>query len=154
MFVFADETIFISKTFSDTTPESMEQGEFDKTGSVWYDASLTIAELINEIEDLYTYECSGNTLYGEWNCVNYREGRSRQYALHLSTANPLNDTKRIKNIWDAIHADDLHIITDDDGAELNIADDRRSKMRGPVHDIFMDDFNEKQITLEFERVAA
>lgn len=87
--------IIVSKTYATTTPESVENGDFEETGFVYQDEILTFHELIKEINSehychLSSYpvtEVENIWISSEFYISNYKTGEEKQYSLHFTAKN-------------------------------------------------------------------
>lgn len=91
--------ILINKTFSRTTPESAEEGEFSETGFEWENAEVTFHELVELMESHYNPSCypADGGIY-EWYSTNfevidYQEMIEEETSIHYSSDNPPRKAK-------------------------------------------------------------
>ncbi len=78
----------VSMTYSNTTPESREQGNFSETGFVWENQTYNTIELIDLINSFGYYELSDHggksiSFYGDWFTQDYTIGEDCQECLHV-----------------------------------------------------------------------
>jgi hypothetical protein len=80
--------IILSKTFSETTPESAEHGDFSNSGFEWQDVEYTFKELIDELKNNnYCIHQLDRTISNDFETVCYRTMTERQFSLHYSRDN-------------------------------------------------------------------
>lgn len=93
-------SILISRYYSETTPESAEDGDFSDTGFVYDSCEFTFRELVRELRDFYTLSDSRFSGVGTWACsgfetTDYRTGTEREETLHFSRDN----APRLEKYW-------------------------------------------------------
>src|SRR5215469_6335721 len=94
--------ILINRTFTDCTPASAENGDFEDSGFLAKDESVSFRELVDLLKCHGVPSCSpasGDTF--EWyasgfDVVDYSTGRERETAVHFSRANP----PRVAKYWE------------------------------------------------------
>lgn len=86
-------TLLISRTYSEVTPESAEDGDFSKTGFVYENTEFTFRELVRELRDCqYLSESHPGDCAHVWAStgfatVNYYTGAEREENIHFSRSN-------------------------------------------------------------------
>ena len=91
--------ILISKTYSEMTPESAEDGEYSYSGFVWEDCEYSFRELVELLRECSEASCwpatgSVNEWYcNEWGTTDYSTGEQRQECVHYSHKNPSKNAK-------------------------------------------------------------
>ena len=91
--------ILISKSYTEITPESAENGEFSNTGFVYANCEFTFSELVRELREYSetsSYPCYGSKW--DWVSTNseiddYSTMTERSESLHFSHLNPERKTK-------------------------------------------------------------
>lgn len=91
--------ITISRTFSETTPESAEQGDFSDSGFIVHSEQVTFKELVCLMGEHTNPSCSpasGDT--SEWYTTHpytscYRTGTEREEGIHYGRENPAKNAK-------------------------------------------------------------
>jgi len=86
-----NEVFTVSRTYAETTPESVAFGVFSDTGFVYKNEKMTLKEVIRELESNYMYEPScypaneENRFWfsSEFTAVCYKTGTERQESLHI-----------------------------------------------------------------------
>ncbi len=82
-------TILVSRCYSETTPESAEQGDFSDTGFVHEAEPFTFSELVRVIsQGGFRQEGGTDWLCTGYSTVDYRTGIEREETLHFNRANP------------------------------------------------------------------
>ena len=72
----------VSKTYSQTTPESAEDGDFSDSGFVWEDVPYTFRELVELLDSReWTYEHGIITNY--WNIIDFSTMTEEEEQLHV-----------------------------------------------------------------------
>ena len=137
MKVFNDEVISVSCTYSETTYESIDAGDFSDTGFVFTTDEFTIEELVDYIDrNGFNYGYHGNELSTEWRIKCYRTGTERSETIHLDH----NANKHQIAMWKAIQDGTLERLCEiDDAHEYETRDEGR-----PVAYLHLAEFNEKQ----------
>ena len=87
----------VSKTYSETTPESASEGDFSNTGFVYKDQSFTLRELIRELEDCselssWPVKTPADCHRGIWASTEshitcYRTGTETSESIHIESVN-------------------------------------------------------------------
>lgn len=86
--------LLISKTYSEVTPESAENGELSDTGFVFKDEPFSFRELVDELRNYSCMSsCPSDGATSEWasthmETVDYTTGTDREESLHFSRKNP------------------------------------------------------------------
>lgn len=81
--------ILVSRCYSETTPESAENGDTSDTGHVYESQPFTFSELVQEIRNGgFSREGSTEWLSTGYSCTDYRTGTDREETLHFDRANP------------------------------------------------------------------
>jgi hypothetical protein len=88
--------LIISRTYEETTPESVEDGDFSDSGFVYKDTEFSFRDLVTELRrggfsEMSSWPCHGDprdwaSQYHETTC--YRTGTTRAESLHFSRSNP------------------------------------------------------------------
>lgn len=87
------KNLLISRTYSETTPESVEYGDFSDTGFVFEDTEFTFRELVRELRDCqYLSESHPGDCAHVWASTgfetkNYYTGTEREENIHFSRSN-------------------------------------------------------------------
>lgn len=80
------------RCFADTTPESVEHGDFEETGilSEW---NLTFRELVEELSGHQHWQLAdgGNWFTTGFYTIDYRTGRDREETLHVRRPSPRHE---------------------------------------------------------------
>lgn len=80
--------IILSKTYSETTPESAEQCEFSDAGFEWQDVEYTFKELIDELKNNnYYIRQLDMTISTDFEIECYATMTEKSYSLHYSRDN-------------------------------------------------------------------
>lgn len=84
--------ILISRCYSETTPESAEEGDFSDTGFVYDSCEFTFRELVRELREFTSLSCSHYSGVSTWACsgfeaTDYSTGTEREETLHFSREN-------------------------------------------------------------------
>lgn len=83
--------LLISRCYSETTPESAEDGDFPDTGFVYESQEFTFRELVCELRAFCTLSDSRFSGVVTWACsgfeTDYRTGTEREETLHFSRDN-------------------------------------------------------------------
>ena len=91
--------ILISKTYSETTPESAEDGEFSDSGFVFEDAECTFREVVGYLKEHTESSCypvSGDTseyFSSGFSVDDYQTGTETETSIHYSRKNPSRKDK-------------------------------------------------------------
>lgn len=91
--------ILVNKTFVETTPESVAEGELSDLGMYEQDLQVTFSELVNLLKEHSNPSQSPNdgSIYvwyaNDFHVTNYRTGTERQEAIHFSSRNTPNAAK-------------------------------------------------------------
>lgn len=95
--------LLISRTYSETTPESAEDGDFSDTGFVYQDVEFTFRELVKELSEMSEssrWPSTGST--HDWYSTPFEvtdygtgTGTERQESIHFSRSNP----PRLAKYW-------------------------------------------------------
>lgn len=85
-------TVLLSKTYSEITPESAEDGDTSDEGFVWLHVAHTFRELIEVLREHRNASSSGETSSGTWFSCDwytdcYETGTERQTSIHYSRDN-------------------------------------------------------------------
>lgn len=72
----------VSKTYSQTTPESVEFGDFSDSGFVWKEVPYTFRELV-ELLDSREWDFDGSSISSGWNTICYQTGTEEEEQLHV-----------------------------------------------------------------------
>lgn len=72
----------VSKTYSQTTPESIEFGDFSDSGLVWEDVPYTFRELVELLDSREWYFDEGVISNG-WNTIDYATLTEEEERLHV-----------------------------------------------------------------------
>lgn len=86
--------LLVSKTYSQVTPESSEDGDFSDTGFIFEDEEHSFRELVDlmrEHGEPSCYPASGETyewLSSGWDTTDYSTGEQEQTSIHYSRNNP------------------------------------------------------------------
>ena len=86
-------TLLISRTYSEVTPESAEDGDFSDTGFVYEDTEFTFRELVRELRDCselsasHPGDCANVWASTGFETVNYYTGTEREESVHFSREN-------------------------------------------------------------------
>jgi len=86
--------LLISKTYSEVTPESAENGEHSDSGFVFQDEPFTFRELVEELRNFSCMSsCPSDGSTHDWastymETVDYATGTDREESLHFSRKNP------------------------------------------------------------------
>lgn len=95
--------ILINRTFAETTPESVEIGDFSNTGFVIENEQVTFRELVKLMEEHYLPSSSlinEHTWFStEFYTTNYRTGAEREESIHFSRDNSSNVLKYWAKAW-------------------------------------------------------
>ena len=90
----ASPTILISRCYATTTPDSVEAGDFEDTGSVYHNNEFSFRDLVQEMRDFTEASCSPNNgdvrtwLSTGFQVESYSTGEEREETLHFSRDNP------------------------------------------------------------------
>jgi len=93
--------LIISRSYSETTPESAEDGDFSDTGFVYEAQEFTFRELVEELRDCYTLSESpsrgGRHVWAStsWETSDYSTGTEREENVHFHRDNP----ERLARYW-------------------------------------------------------
>lgn len=93
--------ILLSKTFSEVTPESAENGETSDSGFVWENSPHTFRELIYLLREHATSSSTNKqkTVHDwfstDWSIEDYSTVTERQESIHFSHTN----TSRAEKYW-------------------------------------------------------
>lgn len=85
--------ILISRTYSETTPESAEDGDFSDTGFIYEAHEFTFRELVRELRDCYSLSESpsrgGRDVWAStnWETSDYSTGTEREESVHFHRDN-------------------------------------------------------------------
>lgn len=91
--------ILISKTYSEITPESAEDGEFSDSGFVFEDAECTFRELVDYLKEhkgSSCYPCKGEIseyFSSGFSVDDYQTGTETGTSIHYSRKNPSRKDK-------------------------------------------------------------
>ena len=91
--------ILITKTYTECTPESAEDGDYSDQGVIQEDESYTFGELVRalrEHRECSEYPVSDSTFTwfsSGFDMVDYQTGTERETAIHYSRANPPRNAK-------------------------------------------------------------
>lgn len=88
-------TILISRTYSETTPESAEDGDFSDTGFVYQDQEFTFRELVDELRECCHSSSGGAWFSTQFEVTDYSDGTEREESVHFSRNNP----DRLAKYW-------------------------------------------------------
>lgn len=77
----------VSKTYSQITPESAEDGDFSDRGFVWQDVPYTFRELVELLESREWY-FDGSSISNGWNVIDYSTMTEEEEQLHVSCPTP------------------------------------------------------------------
>ncbi|WCD44232.1 hypothetical protein Lumi_093 [Xylophilus phage Lumi] len=92
----------LSKTFSETTPESAENGDTSATGFVWEDVQHTFRECVELLREhryascspLPSHQVTDFTWFSSgWNVEDYSTCTERETSIHYSRSNPPRNLK-------------------------------------------------------------
>lgn len=72
----------VSKTYSQVTPESAEDGDFSDCGFVWEDVPYTFRELV-ELLDSREWSFDGSSISNGWNIIDYATMSEEEEQLHV-----------------------------------------------------------------------
>ena len=87
-------TILVNRCYAETTPESVEDGEFSDTGTISENEEMTFRELVRAMQEhsqCSCYPASGSThewLFTGFSTTDFRTGTERDESLHYSRQNP------------------------------------------------------------------
>lgn len=141
MKIYSDERLTYSRTYNETTPESVENGDFSDTGIVFSNYDAMVDLFIEEAEEFLDKESAPWFSTG-FNTTCYKTGTEREECLHLSRA----ATPRMKLIWTAVATGMYEFIDVDDD---DYDPDERNKGL-PVSFEFIDEFNKVQTNLNLD----
>ena len=80
-----------SVTFSTTTPESVEHGDFEETGFEVEPIVVSPTYVHQDAGQYYTYDAEGSDWFSSsWETTDYRTGEAIQRSLHLSDLNSVS----------------------------------------------------------------
>ena len=106
------ETIVLSRTFSESTPESVEHGDFSDTGFICEGDTYDMVELVDMVAEHSQHsssEVDHNTWTScDWYTTCYKTGTEREESLHLKSTDSLS-----KAIWVAALKGELTLIEND-----------------------------------------
>lgn len=86
-------TLLISRTYSEVTPESAEDGDFSDTGFVYKDNEFTFRELVRELRDCCHLSASHpgdrSNVWAStgFSTSDYSTGTEREESVHFSRSN-------------------------------------------------------------------
>lgn len=92
-------TLFITRTFQETTPESAEIGEFSDHGFIETDTPYTFRELVDKLKECcHLSSTPHDDCYFVWAsteayCTDYGTGTYRTENVHFSRNNPVKNRK-------------------------------------------------------------
>lgn len=85
------KTLLISKTYTITTQESAEHGDFADYGFVFEDVEFTFRELVRELRDYFNPSqlpiVNGHCWVSTYPETDYQSGEETEYSLHFSHKN-------------------------------------------------------------------
>ena len=78
----------VGQTYSETTPESVEHGDFSDNGwEVERNNETSLVELLDMVRDQgvehIQYSTNSIDIYGNWYTTDYRTGEQKQTAVHV-----------------------------------------------------------------------
>ena len=91
--------ILVSKTYSETTPESVDDCELSDSGFVFENSEYTFRELVRLMRDYREPSCypaNGSThewYSSGWNIYDYRTMTEREESIHFSHNNPPHNAR-------------------------------------------------------------
>lgn len=85
------KTLFnVSKTYQVVTEESASHGDFSEGGFEFEDSSMSLREILDEVNSLGYFEVNDSTdqigLYGVDPDIDYQSGEETTYALHIDAS--------------------------------------------------------------------
>ena len=81
-------TILVSRCYSETTPESVEDGDISDSGFIFQEEEMTVQELAREIRrECFHPETGSDWLSTGYYISNYSTGTEREETLHFSREN-------------------------------------------------------------------
>lgn len=138
---YSDETIILGRTYNETTPESVAEGDFSESGWVFQDVEHTVDEFVHLIDsELMTCE-SSTWLSTDWYTTCYKTGTDRQESIHLGNE---GITERMREIFQAALDGKLDVTYVDDMDDTELAE-RSHGLPVSFHNIQY--FNEAQGSL-------
>ena len=81
------KNLIISKTYSEITPESAENGDFSDTGFEWENSECTFRELVDYLKEHKQY-CNPSWCSSGFSTIDYRTGTEQETCIHWSRNNP------------------------------------------------------------------